>query len=205
MTRTEQEYRELRRLPRDERRGWVHTTFPGGAPPQWWFAMVESAELGVSPLRAFSADQCRENFDFAVSLLELALDERGMTPCHCAYWMVRLAAMALRYRTPIAGLPESVTPDGAARLALSRIPLSREEVLMVAGRRRNDLRQGKDRFYQSGDDLSSLRIQVSDEVRLLQETGRVLHSLEWIADRVVDDWLFGEVRSWLGLRSELEM
>ncbi|MBD0695079.1 hypothetical protein [Streptomyces sp. CBMA123] len=205
MTRTEQEYSELRQLPGDERRGWVHSKFPEGASPQWWLAMVESAELGVSPARVLSTDQRRENFDFAVSLLELALDERGMSPCHSAYWMVRLAALALRCRTPIGGLPESVTPDGAARLAVARIPLSREEVLMAANRRRNDLQQGRDRFYSPGDDLSDIRNQASEEVQLLQEIERVLSSLEWIADRIVDERIYREIQSWLVLQSELEI
>ncbi|MFI5643408.1 hypothetical protein [Kitasatospora sp. NPDC051705] len=205
MTRTEQEYRELRQLPRNERRSWVRGMFPEGAPPQWWLSMVESAELGVSPMRELPADQYRENFEFAVSLLDLALDEGGLSPCHCAYWMVRIAATSLRFRTQIDHLPEVVTPDGAARIALERIPLSREEALAAANRRRDDLGRGEDRFYVPGDDLSDARHQATEEIRLLQEVERVLSSLEWIADRIIDEQLSREIQSWLNLRSMMEI
>jgi hypothetical protein len=92
--------------------------------------MVESAETGVCPARELPSDQRREGLEFAVSLLNLALDEGGMSPCYSAYWTVRLAALALRFRTPIDRLPEVVTPDGAAWVALERLPLSQEEALV---------------------------------------------------------------------------
>ncbi|MBV6697366.1 hypothetical protein [Kitasatospora aureofaciens] len=205
MTRTEQEYRELWQLSHDERRSWVRGRFPEGASPQWWLAMVESAETGVSPVRELPDDQRREGLEFAVSLVELALDEGGMSPCYSAYWTVRLAALALRFRAPIDRLPEVVTPDGAARLALRRLPLSREELLAAASRRRNDLQQGEDRFYVPGEDISESLHQPSEEVRLLQEVERVLSSLVWIADHIVDEQLSRDIQIWLDLRSALEI
>ncbi|MER7671390.1 hypothetical protein ABTY61_23395 [Kitasatospora sp. NPDC096128] len=205
MTRTEQDYRELRQLPLDERRLWVQGRFPEGASPQWWLAMVESAETAVSPVRDLSDDRRREGLEFAVSLLDLALDEGGMSPCYSAYWTVRLAALALRFRTPITRLPEVVTPDGAARLALQRLPFSREEALVVASRRRHNLQQGEDRFYSPGEDISQGLYRPCEEVLLLQEVERVLSSLVWIADRIADDQLSREIGSWLNLRSALEI
>ncbi|MBX7470470.1 hypothetical protein K1Y80_30880 [Streptomyces sp. MAG02] len=205
MKRTEREYYEFSQIPQDERRSWVRGRFPGGASPQWWLAMVESAETAVSPVRGLSDDQRREGLKFAVSLLDLAFEEGGMSPGHSAYWTVRLAALALRFRAPIVDVPEVVTPDGAARLALRRLPLSREKALLAASRRRIGLQQGEDRFHSPGEDISKSGYQPTAEVGLLQETELVLSSLAWIADRIFDEQLLREIRIWLDLRSDLEI
>lgn len=60
---------------------------------------------------------------------------------------------------------------------------------MAASHRCIDLQQDEDRFYLPGDAISDSRHQPSHEVRLLQEIKRVLSSLVWIADRIVDERL----------------
>ncbi|MEV0345695.1 hypothetical protein AB0H88_08010 [Nonomuraea sp. NPDC050680] len=165
--------------------------------------MVEYAEVDVAPTKELSWNERRDNFQFAVSLLDLALEHGGMSACYSAYWMVRLAAVALRYGGHVQALPQVLTPNGVAQLVLERLPLSRDEALAEAGRRRTEPEGGVDRVHIPGEDLSVGPSPLDQRFRSLADIESVLPALTWVAGGISDEWLASEVRSWLDLLPRL--
>lgn len=197
-----QDYVDLHQYAPDAWPDWLHDRFPDGAPLQWWLSMIERAESNVSPARRLTRDEARKNFEFALALLQLSRKYRGLHPCHSAYWMVRLVVMSLRYNPPVEGLPAEISPDRAAELALGSLPLSQEEALAVASRRRRELQQGVQRYYRRGDDIS--RVEVAADIRDLQEVERLVSSFAWIAEKIVDKLISRRVADWVRLLPRLE-
>ncbi|MEU5693040.1 hypothetical protein [Actinosynnema sp. NPDC020468] len=155
--------------------------------------MVVRAEHDLSTLRPFSVEQRREHVEFAAALLALACEEGAFTACQTAARTIRVAKIALSYDPPVDGLPESATPDGAARFGLRSLPLSREEALASAEKRREE----------SEDDPEAAEALDRAGWEALQDIDLVLVKLPWIVDRILDRELADEVRSWIELRPQL--
>lgn len=187
-------YQQLRRVAPDARPAWVRERFPGGASPQWWQAVLEEAELDVSSLRSLPHDRYRENAAVAVSLVELAEADGGVDACRAARWLLRLAAMALRVDPPVRDLPDAVTPDGAARLALDRLGPP-ERALDLAARVRADSAAGSDMWHRPGQPVPAPD---RDAVRLAGIRDLVA-SLASVVDRIGDDRLRADTMRWLDL------
>lgn len=130
---------------------WIHRRFLGESFPYWWLAIFESLETSLSPLLDVAEIQRRRDFEIGVELVRLAVTMGSIRPPMGARWNLRLAATALRYIPPIEGLPGILTPDGAAELALDRMPLSRDRALMESKARQEEyLAAGEDFFAPVG-------------------------------------------------------
>ncbi|MGI5213785.1 hypothetical protein [Plantactinospora sp. CA-290183] len=190
MTTHREQYDRLRNLPPDERAGWIRSTYPAGTGIQWWFSVLGSAETEVSARLVRGEPADADPFAFAVSIVELGTTMGEVDPPHAAYWLVRFAAMALRFDTPPPGLPDEVTPDGSARAAIAAIPLTEEEALKAAERRSREFREGIDG-------------PADEETRALQDLERVVSSLDRVRGHVTDPGLTARIDRWLEVYERL--
>ncbi|HEU5110835.1 MAG TPA: hypothetical protein VFT95_20030 [Micromonosporaceae bacterium] len=125
MTAYESEYSTLRSLSVADRPAWIEGRYPTGPGIQWWLSMVGSAETeAIACLR--SGESALDAFEFAVSLLERGTATGGVTRAWMAYWLMRLAALAIKFNVASDGLPEQLLPDKSAEIALTAIPVDLE-------------------------------------------------------------------------------
>ncbi|MEU4357397.1 hypothetical protein [Streptomyces virginiae] len=120
-----------------------------------------------------------------------------------AYWILRLAAIALRFTPPVAGLPEILTPDGAAEWAVNRIPLSREQALAESETRKAEyLAAGEDFFAPVGQAIP-LSGEVGVRFSELHDVELILSALPWVSSAVVSGEVSRDVDAWLEIRDQL--
>jgi hypothetical protein len=199
----ESDVREIRSIQVDGISDWIHRRFPDGSSPQWWLAVFESLETSVSPLRDVASSQRRRDFEVSVEVVRLAAAVGGIRQPMGAYWMLRLAAIALRIDPPVADLPEILTPDGAAEWALNRIPLSREQALADSDTRNAEyLAAGEDFYAPVGQALPVIG-GVDVRFSALQDVELILSALPWVASAVASREVRRDVDAWLEIRDQL--
>ncbi|MGV9384671.1 hypothetical protein ACWDRB_53270 [Nonomuraea sp. NPDC003707] len=195
---------ELRGVPLADLPEWVSGRFPEGASPQWWLSVFESIEIGVSPFQQVAPDQRKEDFELGATVVTVAVDRGDISPSLGAYWLLRLAAMALRINPPVNELPEVLTPDGSAEWALEHMPLSREQAVADARGRRAEYDAADDDFYEPvGVESQSADFQPDHRFSALQEVEMILFALPWVSSKVTDPQISAEVQEWLDTRALL--
>ncbi|MEL5960670.1 hypothetical protein AADR41_38965 [Streptomyces sp. CLV115] len=191
----------MRDVPEGQLADWVSRRFPDGASPQWWLSVFESLEVSASPFREMIPERRTEDLTLAAEAVLLAVRLGGVRAAIGAYWMLRIAALALRFDPPVAGLPQILTPDGSAGWALQQIPLTRERAIAESETRRVEHLNAGEGFYAP----------VGGEVTLagdvafsgLQDVELILSALPWVSSHIKDKEIEGEIRSWLKIQGDL--
>ena len=199
--RVESDLREMRAVPEGRLADWVSSRFPEGASPQWWLSVFESLEISANPFRDVTPGRRAEDLNLAAEAILLAVDLEGVRAAIGAYWMLRIAALALRFKPPISGLSHILTPDGSAEWALQQIPLTRERAIAESEKRRTDYLNAGEEFYAP----------VCGEVTLvgevafpgLQDVELILSALPWVFSQVEDEGVGSEIRSWMEIGGAL--
>ncbi|MGH3734050.1 MAG: hypothetical protein ACRDT6_00220 [Micromonosporaceae bacterium] len=137
MTKTEVDYRTLRRLGRAERREWIREHAPPKPRGHWWLSMLETAEWAASPDRSSATREYKANVRFAVELIEDAVHD-GMPPYYEARALIPVAMEAVCSGLDLTDLPETVTAEGLTQHVLASFRLTRRQALAVAARCRAD-------------------------------------------------------------------
>ncbi|MFB9962200.1 hypothetical protein ACFFOP_06385 [Sinosporangium siamense] len=193
--------REIRSVPIEQIAGWVARRFPDGTSPQWWLAVFESLEVDVLPFRDATSSRRAQDFKIAAEVIGLAVRLEGVRPAVGAYWMLRLATVARRFEPPVFDLPEILLPDGAAKWALGKIPLTRERAIEESEVQRV--------WYLNADE--SYYAPVGGEVILtgepkfeaLQDVEMILSALHRISAYIEDEEIDREIHAWLEIRDRL--
>jgi hypothetical protein len=197
----ESDLRQMRAVPEGQLVDWMTRRFPGGTSPQWWLSVFESLELSVNPFRDVTPGRRTDDLNLAAEAIPLAVKMGGVGAAIGAYWMLRIAALALRFKPPISGLPQILTPDGSAEWALQQLPLTRERAIAESEIRRTAYLNADEGFYAP----------VYGEVTLaggvafpgLQDVELILSALPWVLPHVEDEGLGSEIRSWLEIGEAL--
>src|ERR1700761_3518714 len=128
--------REMRAVPEGQLVDWMSRRFPGGTSPQWWLSVFESLEFSVNPFRDVTPGRRAEDLNLAAEAILLAVEIEGVRAATGAYWMLRIATLALRFKPPLSGIPQILTPYGSAEWALQQLPLTRERAIAESEIRR---------------------------------------------------------------------
>lgn len=120
-----------------------------------------------------------------------------------AYWMLRLAAIALRYDPPVADLPEVVTPGGAAEWALNRMPVSREQEIADSKIRKAEHLAAREGYYAPVGRVLPASGEVDVRFSALQDVELILSALPWISSAVTNGKVSRDVAAWLEIRDQL--
>lgn len=194
------EFVRLRGMTPARREEWARRIGPGDVSIHGWVSLLDSAETElVAPLRLGGAtdpaapDPAAPDpaaFEFAAWLADLGPRLGVASDCQAADRRLRLAEIALRYPRPVAGLPEALTPDGAARRAIAAIPFDEREAAAVARRRNRLLDEDPD-----GPPVPRQRD--------LQDLEWMMPALEPVRAAIVDPRLAAEVAHWLTVYESL--
>lgn len=171
------------------------------SPQQRCLSVFESLETALFPTSPSSRRERRKLFEIAASFVGEADEQHVISPPMGAHWMLRLAAIALRFDPPIDRLPVLVTPDGAARWALERIPLTREAAIMESETRRGKYDNAGEGFYAPMGWKPARGHK--PEFSALQDVERILSGLQLISGAVRDSEIGREVESWLSIGDNL--
>ncbi|MFC9812600.1 hypothetical protein ACFVJM_11115 [Streptomyces virginiae] len=199
--RIDSDLREMRGVPKGQLADWVSSRFPDGTSPQWWLSILESLEVSASPFREVTPDRRAEDLKFAAEAILLAVKLGGIRAAIGAYWMLRIAALALRFDPPVSGLPKILTPDGSAEWALQQIPLKRERVIAESETRRDEYLNAGEGFYAPVGGEVTLTGEVAFSG--LQDVELILSTLPWVCSHVKDKGIEHEIRSWLEIQGDL--
>lgn len=131
MTPTDEDYRQLRRLPPDGRRAWLAARGSITTNPQWWLALVDSAETDCGLTRDLADGERRTNLEFAASLVDLAVRCGAWRPTYAVSWLCRLVRIAMASEVPPPGV---LNPDSVAARGLAAIPLTVDQAVAAAAR-----------------------------------------------------------------------
>lgn len=194
---------EIRKIPVPDISRWILDRLPGEASPQWWLAVFESLETSVSPARGADPRQVRRDFEIGVEVVGLAVSTGGVRPAVGAYWMLRLAAIALRFNPPLGGLPALLSPDGAASWALSRMPLSSDRVIEESESRKAAYLAAGDDFYAPVGQEFSVNHEARTGFPELQDVELVLSALPWISSAVKGADVKQSIDAWMNIRGLL--
>ncbi|GAA4982337.1 hypothetical protein HD597_009887 [Nonomuraea thailandensis] len=189
------DYRTLRPLDDAARRAWLRERFPQGMSGHWWNTMVELAEQHSARPPITSEPERLQQLRFACSLLDLGV-EQGLHPVFAVQWAARLAQRELRYGTNAATLPETLTPDGVAHLALSllAVPYAEAEALTERGKA---LLATLAEDASPGERGMLLDSQPDEDLDKAARIDHMISPLEPLAAHIRDAGLSAEVRRWL--------
>ncbi|MFF7717535.1 hypothetical protein [Streptomyces sp. NPDC007988] len=204
MSNIEEDFNQLQSRSRPEIEPWLAQRFPDGATVQWWCAVFESVETSVSRFRGITPEQLLNCFERGSYLIELAVERNEILPTIGSYWLLRLADSTAHFDFAAGELPEPVTPDGAAKWALARMPLTRQEAKQYADRRAAEFAEADEVFYASLGVTDPEFEPIRQDTLLLQEVERVLTALSWIRGRVSDMNVRAEVDAWLDAGSSFQ-
>lgn len=182
---------------------WIVSTYPGGAPPQWWNALRKTAELSVSSASVTPLEQRYKFFERGLCLLEIAVRMGLITRAAGANQLLRMAYMATRLEHQLPELPPPLLPDGAVRYALDSIPISRTSAIKISDQSRVDSVSAGQDFCSRPDFALGSAQQLKKGDAVLMEIGLILEGLALIVTFVVDDELRREAKSWLDIQSRL--
>ncbi|MCZ4120795.1 hypothetical protein [Streptomyces sp. H39-S7] len=198
-----EDFRQIQQLSHEQLASWLDARFPASAPVQWWGAIFEEIEPGGNQFRDIPTGRRRDIFGLGGQLIGVASERGEVSPALAAYWFLRLSALALKSSPKIAGLPELITPEGAAKWALSIMPISREEVVEYAEERAAAHQRADDGFYAPVGVGAPLWEEPDPHISKLQDVERILSALEWVENSLVDEELHAEVEAWLSIRPRL--
>ncbi|MEU2180827.1 hypothetical protein [Streptomyces thermolilacinus] len=192
---------EMRGVLKGRLADWVSSRFPGGTSPQWWLSIFESLEVSASPFREVTPERRADDLNLAEEAILLAVKLGGVRAAVGAYWMLRIAALALRFDPPLVGLPQILTPDGSAGWALQQIPLTRERAIAESETRRVEHLNAGEGFYApvGGEVTPASEVAFSG----LQDVELILSALPWVCPHLKDKGIESEVRSWMEIRGSL--
>ncbi|MDG4802351.1 hypothetical protein [Micromonospora sp. WMMD980] len=191
-------------IPLDSLGEWLRARFPRRVSPQWWQALFESVESAVSPLRNVDHSQRLSDLKLGAMAAILAVERHDIDASLGAYWLLRLAAAAVRLNVPVSELPVVLTPDGSAAWALEHVPLPRDEAVVAAqARRRQYLAADESFFAPIGASYESGSQEPDAQASALRGVEKILSALPWIADHLTDPKIRREVRAWLGIEGQL--
>ncbi|MEV6677857.1 hypothetical protein AB0N09_13455 [Streptomyces erythrochromogenes] len=199
--RVDADLREMRGVPEGQLVDWVSRRFPDGTPPQWWLSIFESLEVSATPFRDVAPDRRSEDLNLAAEAILLAVKPGGVRPAIGAYWMLRIAALALRIDPPVSGLPQILTPDGSAEWALQQIPLTHERAIAESETRRDEYLNAGEGFYAPVGGEVTLASEVAFSG--LQDVELILSALAWVCSHVKDERIECEIRAWLEIQGDL--
>ncbi|TDC41442.1 hypothetical protein [Micromonospora sp. KC213] len=199
--REDSDLREMRGVLRGQLADWVSRRFPDGTSPQWWLSIFESLEVSASPFREVTPERRAEDLNLAAEAILLAVKLGGVRAAIGAYWMLRIAALALRFDPPVPGLPRILTPDGSAGWALQQIPLTRERAIAESETRRVEYLNPGEGFYAPVGGEVTLAGEVAFSE--LQDVELILSALPWVCSHLKDKEIESNVRSWLEIRGNL--
>lgn len=205
MTAVNEDLRSIQSLRDRELTAWLDAHAASSASPQWWWGILESIESNASGLRSISADQRSDLLGVGARLLTSGGARGELSPPLVAYWQLRLAVVATRSDCEVPGLVETLTPEGAARWAVSNMPASREEIIGYARERASRYQDADEDFYAPVGAASQNWGQRDPHIDLLQDVERVLSALEWIDSSRLEGTLRTEVEAWLEIRSEMNI
>ncbi|WP_157845559.1 hypothetical protein [Kitasatospora phosalacinea] len=194
---------EIRKISVPDISRWIQDRLPDGASPQWWLAIFESLETSVSPVRGANPPQVRRDFEIGVEVVTLAVTSGGVRPAVGAYWMLRLAAIALRFNPPLGGLPALLSPDEAASWALSRMPLSHGQVIEESESRKAAYLAAGDDFYAPVGQEFSVNHEARAGFPELQDVELVLSALPWISSATKRADVKQSIDAWMNIRGIL--
>lgn len=200
-----EDLRSIQSLRDRELSAWLDAYAAASASPQWWWGILESIESNASGLRSISPDQRSDLLGAGARLLASGGARGELSPSLVAYWQLRLAVVATRSDSGLPGLIETLTPEGAARWAVSNMPASREEIVGYARERASRYQDAGDDFYAPVGVACQNREQRDPRIDVLQDVERVLSALAWIDSSRLEEALRAEVEAWLRIRSELNM
>jgi hypothetical protein len=190
----EEEYVRITAMPQGMLGQWLGERFPDGVPIQWWGSVIDSANSSVSHLLRLSPGEAVARFEFGarIALLSSARGEypRGKS----ASSIIGLAIRALQYEPELDGLPDIVTPDGAASWALDSMPVSRERARDLSVQQDLDLEKPE-----SNDSAPPRLPAPSIPDRrwvLLDHVREVNWALGQIVDKVTDEVILAEIHAW---------
>ncbi|MBL7495718.1 hypothetical protein I6A84_22735 [Frankia sp. CNm7] len=190
--------REIWSVPVEQIAGWVARRWPDGASPQWWLAVFESLEVRVMPFRGATSNRRADDFKVAAEVIDLAVRIEGVRAAVGAYWMLRIASIARRFDPPIFDLPEILLPDGAAKWALGKFPITREQAIAESEIRKVRYDNTDESFYAPIGGEVNLPSEV--EFSALQDVELIMWALSWISSYVEDEEVDREIHAWLELR-----
>ncbi|MFB7170152.1 hypothetical protein ACFCYM_04860 [Streptomyces sp. NPDC056254] len=199
--RVDSDLREMRGILKGQLADWVSSRFPDGTSPQWWLSIFESLEVSASPFRVVTPDRRAEDLNLAAEAILLAIKLGGVRAAIGAYWMIRIAALALRFDPPVADLPQILTPDGSAGWALQQIPLTRERAIAESETRRVEHLNAGEGFYAPVGGEVTLEGEVAFSG--LQDVELILSALPWVCSHLKNKEIESDVRSWLEIRGNL--
>ncbi|MFI1102841.1 hypothetical protein [Streptomyces melanogenes] len=198
------EDKELREMSDIGVAEWFHKRFPSGASLHWWVSTFESLETSLSPVRDVPSEKRRERLVVGMQLLTLAVQEGEIETSLGAYWLIRFAALSLRFDPPMDELPDQLTPDGAAKWAIDNMPLSREQALADSAEREAQYENPPKDFYAPVDVTGEVPEFAPDtRFAALRETEMILSALVWISGHLSDTDTRGKVQEWLDIRQSL--
>ncbi len=199
--RVDSDLREMRGVPEGQLADWVSRRFPDGTSPQWWLSIFESLEVSATPFRDMAPKRRTEDLNLAAEAILLAVNLGGVRAAIGAYWMLRIAALALRFDPPVPGLHQLLTPDGSAEWALQQIPLTRERAIAESETRKVEYLNAGEGFYAP----VCGEVTLAGEVAFsgLQDVELILSALPWVRSHVQDKEIESGIRSWLEIQSDL--
>lgn len=201
---TQSELQELRLIPLDSLDEWLRARFPRRVSPQWWQALFESVESAVSPLRNVDRSQRISDLKLSAVAAILAVERHDIDASLGAYWLLRLAAAAVRLDLSASESPVVLTPDGSAAWALEHVPLSREEAVAAAQSRRGQYLAADESFFAPvGSPYDSVSREPDAQASALMGVERILSALPWIADHLTNPEIRREVQAWLAIEGQL--
>ncbi|MGK3094557.1 hypothetical protein ACG93S_32560 [Streptomyces sp. WAC01490] len=191
----------MRDVPEGRLADWVSRRFPDGTSPQWWLSIFESLEVGAAPFREISPGRRTGDLNLAAEAIVLAVEIEGIRAAIGAYWMLRIATLAMRFDPPISGLPHILTPDGSAEWALRKIPITRERAIAESGRREVEHLNADEGFYAP----VGGGVTLADEVAFseLQDVELILSALTWVFSHVKEKEIQKEVHAWIEVQGSL--
>ncbi|MFI9811292.1 hypothetical protein [Saccharothrix variisporea] len=171
---------QLLELSANELRAWLLAAQPGGEQrANWWLGLVQPLETRVNNVALDSGVRSRWAA-LSVQVLEIARAVGALSDQEVANRLVYLSHAVAA--APGSTVPPALEPDIAARRSLANIRLSRAEALRMA-------KDWQDRPI--------------DQIRTLRAVKNVLHPLVYLVDRITDDDVACEVRSWLEIKDNL--
>ncbi|MFD9536274.1 hypothetical protein [Streptomyces sp. NPDC060010] len=166
-------------------------------------AVFESLDTSLSPLLDVAEIQRRRDFEIGVEFFRRAVAVGSIRPPMGACWNLRLAATALRFTPTVEGLSRILTPDGAAELALNRMPLSRDRALVESKARQEEyLAAGEDFFAPVGQAIPVVR-EADNRSSALQDVELILSALPLVSPSVESENLRRDIDAWLKIRNQL--
>ncbi len=203
MTWSDRDYLEFWAVPGESREAWLAGRFPTGVPGHWWMFVLESARADLSRFKATDVAGRQRSVDFAVEVIELAARRNQISGCRAAALLARLW-QATRKWDDWDRLPAILAADEIAARALASFPLTQQEALDEAERRRAGLVAGEGWYTPGGPPFSAPPAE-DRRAQGLVEIEETLGHLEPLAESVADASVRRRLSTWLSLRERFDI